>query len=218
MAAQFASDLSSASHFVFAGAPDRYLRINLPTAKSYGKNTALIAYFRVSAYPEDKEGDTLNPSPGTSRMRMGAENTITMQRGRPFRPGQSGNPAGRPKGARNRATLAAEALLEGEAEALTRKAIELALAGDPLALRLCLERIVPPRKERPIALPLPAITSSSDVPDAIATVLAAVAQGVLAPAEAAELAKVVDTFAKAIEMRDFDSRLTALEKEYGEEP
>ena len=49
--------------------------------------------------------------------------------------GQSGNPAGKPKGARHRATLAAETLLDGEAEALTRKAIALALAGDPIALR-----------------------------------------------------------------------------------
>ena len=63
-----------------------------------------------------------------------------------FRKGRSGNPAGRPPGSRNRATIAAEALLEGEAQALTRKAIELALAGDTTALRLCLERIVPQRK------------------------------------------------------------------------
>jgi hypothetical protein len=54
---------------------------------------------------------------------------VTKTRGRPFAPG---NP-GRPKGSRNKATLAAEALLDGEAEALTRKAIELALAGDVTA-------------------------------------------------------------------------------------
>jgi hypothetical protein len=72
-------------------------------------------------------------------------------------PLRSGNPAGRPRGARNRATIAAEALLEGEAEALTRKAIELAMAGDPTALRLCLERLVPPRKGRAVAFDLPAL-------------------------------------------------------------
>jgi hypothetical protein len=131
--------------------------------------------------------------------RMGAESTIPMQRGRPFRPGQSGNPAGRPKGARNRATVAAEALLEGEAEALTRKAIELALAGDVLALRLCLERIVPPRKERPIALPLPAINSGSDVPDAIATVLAAVGEGSVTPGEACTMMALIDAQRRALE-------------------
>jgi hypothetical protein len=80
---------------------------------------------------------------------MDAVKTMPKQKG--FRPGQSGNPAGRPKGARNRTTLAAEAILEGEAEALTRKAIELALAGDVIALKLCLERLMRPRKERSVS-------------------------------------------------------------------
>ena len=53
-------------------------------------------------------------------------------------------------GARHKATVAAEALLDGEAEALTRKAVEMALAGDGTALRLCLDRIIPPRRERPV--------------------------------------------------------------------
>src|SRR5918998_3546498 len=66
--------------------------------------------------------------------------------------GVSGNPAGRPKGARHKYLLAMEALLDGEAESLTRKAIELALAGDTTALRLCLDRLAPPRKGRPITL------------------------------------------------------------------
>src|SRR5580704_11696466 len=61
-------------------------------------------------------------------------------RGRPFAKGQSGNPAGRRRGCRNKATRAAEAYLDGEAETLARKAVELALAGNALALRLCLER------------------------------------------------------------------------------
>ena len=59
-----------------------------------------------------------------------------------FSKGTSGNPAGRPPGSRDRATLLMESLLEGEAEQLTRKAIELALAGDIATLRLCLERLI----------------------------------------------------------------------------
>src|SRR6266850_8122204 len=74
--------------------------------------------------------------------------------GRLFQKGQSGNPGGRRPGCRNRATLAAEVLLEGEAEALTRKAVELALEGDTTALRLCLERIVPQRRSRALAFDL----------------------------------------------------------------
>jgi hypothetical protein len=67
-------------------------------------------------------------------------------RGRPFAKGQSGNPAGRRRGCRNKATRAAEAYLDGEAETLARKAVELALAGNALALRLCLERTIAPRR------------------------------------------------------------------------
>ena len=61
-----------------------------------------------------------------------------------FKSGQSGNPSGRPKGALNKATLATQALLDGEAEALTRKVVELAKEGNLAALRLCLERLLPP--------------------------------------------------------------------------
>ena len=66
-----------------------------------------------------------------------------------FKRGQSGNPAGKPKGTRNATTLALEALLDGQASALTQKAINLTLAGDMAALRLCLDRILPPRKTAP---------------------------------------------------------------------
>lgn len=66
----------------------------------------------------------------------------------------SGNP-GKPKGARHKATTAALALLDGQAEALTQKAIETALAGDTTALRLCLDRIAPPGKDTPVSFTLP---------------------------------------------------------------
>jgi len=48
-----------------------------------------------------------------------AENAAGKQRGRPFRKGRSGNPSGKAKGTRHKATI--QALLEGEAEVLTRK-------------------------------------------------------------------------------------------------
>jgi len=133
------------------------------------------------------------------------------QQGRPFEKGRSGNPAGRPRGCRNRSTLAAQVLLQGEAEALTRKAVELALGGDPTALRLCLDRLIAPHRERLVPLALPPMRKPADLAAAMEAIAAAVARGLLAPAEAAELAKVVDTFANAIEVRDFDSRLRALE-------
>src|SRR5215831_3861814 len=89
---------------------------------------------------------------------MSLANTARKQAGG-FQKGQSGNPRGRPAGSRNNATLACEALLEGQAEALTQKAVEMALSGDTVALKLCLERIYPPRKDRPVTFALPPITS-----------------------------------------------------------
>jgi hypothetical protein len=78
--------------------------------------------------------------------------TAKRARARPFPKGQSGNPAGWPRGSSNRATRAVEILLGGEATPLTRKAVELALGGSEGALRLCLDRIIAPRRERPIQL------------------------------------------------------------------
>ena len=110
--------------------------------------------------------------------------------GRPFQEGQSGNLAGRPPGSRNRTALAAEALLEGEAQALTRKAIELALEGDTTALRLCLERIVPQRKSRAVAFEAPRIDRVEDLAGAIGSIFQEVAGGRLRLDEGATLTSV----------------------------
>jgi hypothetical protein len=123
---------------------------------------------------------------------MNAPSTARKQRGRPFGPGQSGNPAGRPKGARNRATLAAEALLDGEAQALTRKAVEMALDGNPVALKLCLERLLPPRKDRPTPFVL-----SDDPAEAGRAVRGALAAGVLTLGEANAAMDIVKSERKA---------------------
>jgi hypothetical protein len=139
------------------------------------------------------------------------ENTDPKQDTR-FQPGQSGNPGGRPKGSRNKATLALESLLDGEAEALTRKAIELALGGDMTALRLCLDRILPARKDRPVVFELSAIESAADAKMASAALLAAVAVGSLTPSEAAEVGKLIDAYLKAIEVTEVLARLEKLEQ------
>ena len=130
----------------------------------------------------------------------------------PFKPGQSGNLDGRPKGARNRATVAAEQLLDGEAAALTRKAIDLAKQGDTTALRLCIERILPARKDRPISIEIPRIDTVADSVKAAAAIATAVADGELSPMEAAELIKVVDGYTRAVETADLADRLARLEQ------
>jgi hypothetical protein len=129
-----------------------------------------------------------------------------------FKPGQSGNPKGRAKGSRNRITLAMEALLDGESEALTRKAIQLGLAGDLAALRLCLERILPPRKDRPIEFEMPTIGSIEDAPKAMAAITTAVACGEITATEAADVSKLVETYVRSVEASDLEKRLRAIEE------
>src|ERR1700712_1545878 len=111
--------------------------------------------------------------------------------GKAFEPGQSGNPAGRPKGARNRTTQAVEAILDGEAESLTRKAVEMALDGDGPAMRLCLDRLCPPLKDRVVQFDMPVIEKIADVPIATAKLMQAVADGDLAPREARAVSAAV---------------------------
>jgi hypothetical protein len=143
---------------------------------------------------------------------MPAETTAPKQRGRPFQKGCSGNPQGRPLGARNAATVIAEQLLDGEAATITRKAIELAKQGDLTALRLCLERIVPPRRERPVGFTLPEINSVDHATKAMATITTAVASGELTPAEAVELSRVIEGYIKALEGTEIERRVRLLEE------
>ena len=128
-----------------------------------------------------------------------------------FVKGQSGNPAGKPPGCRNRASRTAETLLDAEAEALTRKVMEFALDGDPTAMRLCFERIVAPRRARTVQFDLPPIAAPADIAAAMTAITRAVADGAITPGEAAEVAKIVDTLVRAIEASDFDRRLKRLE-------
>jgi hypothetical protein len=139
--------------------------------------------------------------------------TARRSRGRPFPKGQSGNPAGRPRGSSNRATRAAEMLLDGEATALTRKAVELALAGDQAALRLCLDRTVAPRRERAVELALPPIHGADDILAAIKVVSGAVGRGAITPGEGFTLSQMIETFLRAIDASDFEGRLRELEED-----
>ena len=128
-----------------------------------------------------------------------------------FVKGQSGNSAGRTPGCRNHESRTAETLLDGEVEALTRKAVALALDGNAAAMRLCFDRIIAPRRARPVHLDLPPIAEPADIAAAMAAITAAVAEGAITPAEGAEVGMVVETYLRALEASDFDRRLKALE-------
>lgn len=129
-----------------------------------------------------------------------------------FKKGQSGNPTGRPTGARNKATRAVEALLEGEAETLSRKAVEMALGGNTMALRICLDRIAPPRRGSIVSLDIGAAKTSSDLADAQSAVLMAMASGEITLDEAADAARVIEAVGSAYERRELERRLVALEE------
>jgi len=129
-----------------------------------------------------------------------------------FQKGESGNPAGRPRGARNRTTILLQKLLEDDGEALARKAIDLAKGGDLAALRMCMDRLMPARKHEPVAFELPRLDTAADTVTAAATIVAAVAAGELAPSEAADIAKVVDIYVRALATQGFEERLAKLER------
>jgi uncharacterized protein DUF5681 len=135
----------------------------------------------------------------------------------PFQNGQSGNPAGRPRGARNKRTLALESLMEDESEVITRKVIEMAKGGHMTAIRLVIDRLAPVLKDRPVDFELPPLNTPADAVAASATIVAAVAAGDLTPMEAAQLSKVVHGYVQAVELHDFEKALAKLAED-GQNP
>ena len=108
--------------------------------------------------------------------------------------------------------LAIQGLLDGEAEALGRKAIELAMEGDTVALELCLERIVPRKKDIPVQFDMPTITSASEAAHAAQAVLLAVSEGKLTPAEATAVMGLVERYGRVLEYSELEERIAALER------
>jgi len=131
----------------------------------------------------------------------------------PFQKGQSGNPAGRPRGSRNRKIIMLQNILDTEGEAILQQAMEMAKEGNAVALRLCMERLLPKRRHEPLECELPPMRKAADSVTAMGDIAAAVGAGELAPAEAAALAKVVTGFVQAFYTHGLDERLTRVEAE-----
>jgi hypothetical protein len=143
---------------------------------------------------------------------MTSENTGKIQVNGKFSKGRSGNPKGKPKGARNRSSLIAERLFVNEIEDVCKTVIQEAKAGDMQAAKMILDRLLPPRRDNLISIDLPRIESSSDILKAIGCVSNAVGSGQISPSEGEALARIIDIHTKALELNEFDQRLSALEK------
>jgi hypothetical protein len=137
--------------------------------------------------------------------------TPDAEQGNRWRRGQSGNPRGKPTGSRNKVLLALDAIGAAGAEAVLRKAVEDAKAGDMRAAEMILSRVWPARKGRPVVLELPPVTTAADLPAALAAVTTAVADGTLTPDEGTALATILDAQRRGIETADLEVRLAALE-------
>ncbi|MGC9965691.1 MAG: DUF5681 domain-containing protein [Syntrophobacteraceae bacterium] len=141
---------------------------------------------------------------------MSPESSLNLQGGR-FQKGQSGNPKGKPKGARNRTTLIAQTLLDGQAEALVEKVVQLALDGDLTCLRICLERLVPPKRDAPIDIDLPDISAVADIPKLFSSLTAKLREGGITPSEARVLIDLAEAIRRLFELTELEQRIGALE-------
>ncbi len=128
-----------------------------------------------------------------------------------FKPGQSGNPSGRPKGIPDK-RVAMRELLTPYAGDLIGKTVELALSGDTTALRICIDRLVPPVKEEAIEVTLPKIACAEDCTNAQAAVLNAVAEGEMLPGVGKLMSDLIDAQRRAYETNDLAKRMAAVEE------
>ena len=119
--------------------------------------------------------------------------------------------SGRPKGARNKKTLAIESLLEGQAEALTQTAMSKDLDGDSMALRLCMERIAPAPKDNPVSFTLPKMKNALDASQAAVSILTSVSEGNLTPIEATRVMGLIDSYRRTLELTEIENRMITLE-------
>jgi hypothetical protein len=153
----------------------------------------------------------MSAGPARTAAKADSPTSANLARSTRWAPGQSGNPKGRPKGSRNRASLLLEHLIEGEGESVVRALLTAAKGGDVSAARALLDRLVPPRKERPVKVALPELRSAKDAWDALAAVAAAVAEGEMLPGEGEAVVKLLEAYARTAAAAELEERVAALE-------
>lgn len=130
--------------------------------------------------------------------------------GSAFQPGNTFG-RGRPQGSRNKATIALQKMLDDRGESITQKCALMAMKGDPTAMRLCMERLIPPRKDQPVKFKLPLVRTAAEVAEAVSVVLKAVSRGQLTPAEGQMIAAILEGRRRVIETEEHEARIRALE-------
>ncbi len=139
-----------------------------------------------------------------------ASNNAKKTRGRPFKPGNNMG-RGRPQGSRNKATIMLEKIMAKDGEAVVQAVISAAKEGDMQAAKLVLDRVLPPRKGRPVTLALPSVRTAENLQVSVTETLRAMADGEISPEEAAIVTQVLEAKRKALELDEFERRLSALE-------
>ena len=140
------------------------------------------------------------------------ENAGQMQVLGQFQKGQSGNPKGKAKGTKNRSTLAAEQLLQGDLNNICRRLVEEALIGNMQAIKLVLDRMLPPKRDRAIDIGLPKLQTADDAVNAMSLIIDAVGSGNITPSEGEAMSRVVDAFVRAVQAHDIEKRVSLLEE------
>lgn len=132
-------------------------------------------------------------------------------RGRPFQPGNKYG-RGRPPGSRNKTTRVYQDILDIHGENLIKKCLYLAHQGNPTALRLCMEQVIPARRHRTVQFKVPSVKTLADVDAASESVLREVAKGQLTPAEGQDVAGLLEGRRRVIETQEMEERIRALEQ------
>jgi hypothetical protein len=135
-----------------------------------------------------------------------------------WKPGQSGNPKGKPKGTKNRATMLAIAAMEGDLDEIVRSVIDAAKKGDIVAARLIIDKLIPMSKDRPVSLKLPKALDAASCLQAQAAVVDAVSCGEILPGEGQALSGLIENQRRALETLELEKRLTAIEEKLGVTP
>lgn len=145
------------------------------------------------------------------------ENAGKMQKNNRFQKGQSGNPKGKTKGTKNKATRIVESLMQNELDSICQKLLELAVDGNIQAIKLVLDRILPPKASRSVEIAIPKIENAKDALQAISMVIHAVGEGELTPSEGEAITKIIQSFTQSLQSYEFDQRLSILKNRMASE-